>query len=116
METLLVSFMELSIYIYRQMKMDKKNIQRLMTTDAKTVIKANDQDKEVENRISEQPYWVGQSLEQLIEPLGKPNSIDSNVLKSSSKEVWKDKKQSDNRYSLRIVIENQCVVGFDHKY
>jgi len=115
MEILFFSLMVLGIYIYCQIKVDKKKIQTLMSADIETTNITKYRDEGLDYIVTEEPYWVGQSLDQLIASIGKPHSIDSNVLKSSSKEVWKYKKQGDNRYSLRIVIENQRVVGFDQK-
>lgn len=59
--------------------------------------------------------WQGQTLEQLIDSLGRPVAVDKKVLKTKKKEIWKYGHQGGNRFRLRITLENDVVVGWDKK-
>ena len=66
-------------------------------------------------KLMEQTIWQGQTAGQLRDSLGNPEDIDEKVLKTKKKEVWKYHHQSANRYGLRITLDNDVVVGWDHK-
>lgn len=74
-----------------------------------------DNDHEVVNMIIGRMFWQGQTPEQLIDSIGHPIDIDKKVLKTKSKEIWKYNKTGRGRFSLRITIENNLVVGWDKK-
>jgi len=59
--------------------------------------------------------WQGQTPEQLIDSLGKPHDTDQKVLKTKKKEIWKYQHEGRNRYKLRVTLENDEVVGWDHR-
>jgi uncharacterized membrane protein len=59
--------------------------------------------------------WQGQSEEQLTETLGRPEDIDSRIMKTKHREVWKYHPAGKNRYRLRVTLENGTVVGWDQK-
>ncbi|AWK83236.1 hypothetical protein BST98_07060 [Photobacterium damselae] len=65
--------------------------------------------------LMNQYFWVGQTAEQLIDSLGHPVDIEQKILKTKKKEVWKYSHQGGNRYSLRITLDNDHVVGWDQK-
>jgi len=60
-------------------------------------------------------FWQGQTPEQLVDSIGHPVDVDKKVLKTKSKEVWKYNQTGKGRFSLRITIENDLVVGWDKK-
>ena len=72
-------------------------------------------DEELVDKLINSCIWVGQTMEQLTDSLGSPHSIDTKVLKTKTKEIWKYQHRGGNRYGLRITLEEQEVVGFDHK-
>lgn len=70
---------------------------------------------EVVERILNSEYWTGQTTDQLEDSLGAPSDIDTTVLKTKTKEVWKYGKVRKGQYRLRINIENGKVVGWSDK-
>lgn len=66
-------------------------------------------------RIMKRTFWQGQTSEQLLDSLGRPLDVDTRVMKTKTKEVWKYDRQGVNRYGLRITLEDQVVVGWDQK-
>jgi hypothetical protein len=70
---------------------------------------------EIVNAILNSEYWKGQTAEQLVDSLGKPHAIDKQVLKTKTKETWKYNEQRKGQFSLRIVVENNQVVGWNAK-
>jgi cbb3-type cytochrome oxidase subunit 3 len=74
-----------------------------------------DNDHEIVKMIMSRMFWQGQTPMQLIDSLGHPADIDKKVLKTKSKEIWKYNQTGRGRFSLRITIENDLVVGWDKK-
>lgn len=72
-------------------------------------------DDSVVNAIMRKAYWQGQTEEQLIDALGRPQDIDEKVLKTKRKEIWKYHSLGANRYALRVTLEQGLVVGWDDK-
>ena len=72
-------------------------------------------DDKIVEMIMEKTIWQGQTLEQLEDSLGRPVDIDTKVLKTKTKEIWKYDHRGGNRYGLRITLENGEVVGWDQK-
>ena len=72
-------------------------------------------DQEIVRRIIANEIWVGETSEQVIDTLGKPEDVDSKVMKSKVREIWKYGNFGVNRYRLRITLENNIVVGWDKK-
>jgi hypothetical protein len=70
---------------------------------------------EIVNAILNSEYWTGQTVEQLVDSLGQPHAKDKQVLKTKTKETWKYYEQRKGQFSLRILIENNKVVGWDAK-
>ncbi len=65
--------------------------------------------------IMNQEFWSGQTSEQLVDSIGKPIAIDSQILKSKRKEIWKYQQIRKTQYALKITLENGYVVGWDQK-
>jgi hypothetical protein len=72
-------------------------------------------DREIVEKILRQSIWVGQTAEQLVDALGHPADIDEKVLKTKRKTVWKYGHKGGNRYGLRVVVEDNLVVGWDER-
>jgi hypothetical protein len=73
------------------------------------------QDEEVVQRIFAGFFWQGQTAEQLRDALGDPVEIDSKLLKTKKKEIWKYGHRGGARYDLRITLDDDLVVGWDQK-
>ena len=67
------------------------------------------------NAILARQLWVGQTAEQIVESLGKPELVDRNVMKTKTKEIWKYGHIHSNRYQLKVTLENERVVGWEEK-
>lgn len=67
------------------------------------------------NKLLAETIWQGQTVEQLIDTIGKPHDIDQKVLKTKKKETWKYNHQGANRYGLRVILDNDEVIGWDNK-
>lgn len=80
-----------------------------------TYLKEKYQDDGVVEKIVSGTIWQGQTPEQLIDSLGKPHDTDEKVLKTKKKEIWKYQHEGRNRYKLRITLENDEVVGWNHR-
>jgi len=72
-------------------------------------------DAEVVDKIIRRMFWQGQTSGQLLDSLGQPLDTDERVLKTKTKETWKYNKVGKNRFALRIILENDIVVGWDQK-
>ncbi len=72
-------------------------------------------DQKLVDAIMARSYWQGQTAEQLRDSLGHPVDIDEKVLKTKQKEIWKYHHIGGNRFGLRIMLENNQVVGWDEK-
>jgi hypothetical protein len=72
-------------------------------------------DETVVQRILQRSYWEGQTSEQLTDSLGTPVSVDTKIVKTRTREVWKYNHRGANRYGLRVTVDNGSVTGWDHK-
>jgi hypothetical protein len=72
-------------------------------------------DEELVQQIYQGEFWQGQSEEQLRDALGPPVDVDQKLLKTKTKEVWKYDHRGGNRFGLRVIVENDYVVGWDQK-
>jgi hypothetical protein len=73
-------------------------------------------DETVVQNIMHGKFWQGQSVAQLHDSLGPPTSVDNNRLKTRKREVWKYQPSGVNRYRLRITLDNDVVVSWEHKH
>ena len=71
--------------------------------------------EETLNKIFKGIVWQRESAEQLIDSMGNPVTVDSRMLKTKKKEIWKYDHQGGNRYNLRITLEDDVVVGWNEK-
>ncbi len=72
-------------------------------------------DEKIVDMIMKKQFWQGQTTEQLLDSLGRPLDVDQKVLKTKIKEIWKYHETGKNRYALKIILENNEVVGWDQK-
>jgi len=71
--------------------------------------------EEIVQRILGGQIWQGQTEEQLIDAIGSPAEVDTKVLKTMHREIWKYGRISAKRFRLRITVENGMVAGWDQK-
>jgi hypothetical protein len=71
--------------------------------------------EEIVQRILGGQIWQGQTEEQLIDAIGSPVEVDTKVLKTMQREIWKYGRISAKRFRLRITVENGMVAGWDQK-
>ena len=79
----------------------------------KLMLKYNDEN--LVERLMKQEFWQGQTSQQLLDSIGKPESVHTQVLKTKTKEIWKYNRVKSNQFGLKITIENGIVVGWDQK-
>lgn len=72
-------------------------------------------DKEIVEHIMNHLFWQGQNSEQLLDSLGQPADIEQKILKTKKKEVWKYHAEGSGRFRLRIVLEDDRVVGWKQR-
>lgn len=72
-------------------------------------------DQELRQRVQGQMIWQGQTSDQLLDALGKPEDVDIKVMKTKRKETWKYRPTAKERYGLKVTIEDDVVVGWDKK-
>jgi outer membrane protein assembly factor BamE (lipoprotein component of BamABCDE complex) len=65
--------------------------------------------------VSSNQVREGQTSEQLRVLLGNPLSVDTKFTKTRKCEIWKYNRRGTNRYGLRIILDNDVVVGWDEK-
>lgn len=71
--------------------------------------------EEIVQRILGGQIWQGQTEEQLIDAIGSPAEVDTKVLKTMQRQIWKYGRISAKRFRLRITVENGMVAGWDQK-
>lgn len=70
---------------------------------------------ELVDRLMDRKIWQSQTKGQLIDSLGNPLDIEQKVLKTKTKEIWKYNRIAKNRYSLKVILENDEVIGWEQK-
>ena len=71
--------------------------------------------EQIAQKIMDQMFWEGQTDEQLRESMGTPVAIDSQVLKTKTKEIWKYHQVRKGQFLLRITLEKGKVVGWESR-
>ena len=67
-------------------------------------------DEALVQRIMRRSLWRGQTMEQLLDSIGPPASMDSNLLKTRKREVWKYHPSGKGRYRTRVTLDDDLVV------
>ncbi len=62
--------------------------------------------------ILDQVIWEGESAQQLLDSLGRPQEVQSLVRKTKQKEIWKYGHEGGNRYRLRVTLDDNLVVSW----
>ncbi|MEZ6004923.1 MAG: DUF2845 domain-containing protein [Planctomycetota bacterium] len=70
-------------------------------------------DSEVVSRILAKTIWQGETEEMLKDSLGVPVAVDNKVLKNKVRETWKYGQTGKNRYTVRVILENGAVTGWN---
>jgi hypothetical protein len=70
-------------------------------------------DEETVQRIMHRHFWQGQTAAQLTDSLGAPLGVDTKLLASRKREVWKYNSRGKNRYGLRITLDDDVVAGWN---
>jgi len=70
---------------------------------------------EVADGIMAHKVWQGMTSEQLLESWGSPADTDETVYKTKTKRTWKYGNIGKNRYSQRVMLENDVVVGWQNQ-
>jgi len=72
-------------------------------------------DPDLVAQIMSKRVTQGMTSEMVLDSLGRPADVNQKVLKTKKKEVWKYGHKGGNRYSTRIILEDDEVVGWDQK-
>ena len=59
--------------------------------------------------------WVGLTAEQVRQSFGDPAGVERKVMATRTREIWKYGQTGQNRYALRITLDNGVVTGWDQK-
>jgi hypothetical protein len=70
-------------------------------------------DPEVARSIMRGVIWQGETQEQVLDSLGRPEDIDRKVLKTKTKEIWKYRPTARNRFGLKITLDDGVVTGWE---
>lgn len=71
--------------------------------------------EEIVQRIMLRHFWQGQTAAQVLDSIGRPMTIDQKAMATRKREVWKYNSIGKNRYGLRITLDDDVVIGWDHK-
>ncbi len=71
--------------------------------------------EEIADAVIASKVWQGMSKDQLLESWGTPEDIDTKVYKMKTSETWKYGEIGKNRYSSKVFLENDFVVGWDQR-
>lgn len=67
------------------------------------------------DRIMRRELWQGQSAQQLTDSRGRPLKIDTKLMATRKREIWKYGQTGRGRYALRVTLDNDIVIEIDHK-
>ena len=98
---------------YLRKRSKAKKLKALEERKQKLMLKY--EDAEIVYQIMNQQFWQGQTPAQLVDSIGHPADIETKVLKTKSREIWKYGETGKGRYSLRVTFENDEVVGWEQK-
>lgn len=73
-------------------------------------------DVQIVRMIMRRKLWEGMTKEHILDSIGRPVDIDSKFLKRKTRETWKYNETGKNRFDLRVLIENDIVVGWEKKH
>ncbi len=71
-------------------------------------------DKDTVDALINGHFWQDGTKEMLIDALGEPEDIDTKIYKTKTKEIWKYEKKGKNSYGLKIILEDNIIVGWEN--
>lgn len=69
-------------------------------------------DPETAQRILSHQIWQGMTAEQLMDSAGMAEAVDTIVMKTKRKEIWKYDQETATRFGMRVTLEDGVVVGW----
>lgn len=66
-------------------------------------------------KILDGMVWAGQTKDELLDALGHPVEVDSKLMKTRSREIWKYHPAGKNRFGLRVTLDDGRVAAWDRK-
>jgi hypothetical protein len=72
-------------------------------------------DKDIVERIMKGELWQRQTSEQVYDSLGPPVDIDEILLRKNMRRTWKYHPTGRHRFALRVILDNDIVIGWDKK-
>lgn len=66
-------------------------------------------------KIIKRSIWVGQTKDELLDARGHPVEVDSKLMKTRSREIWKYGRTGKNRFELRVTLDDGQVATWDSK-
>lgn len=70
---------------------------------------------DVADMIMAQKIWMGMTSDQLLDSLGRPESIDQEITVRKAREIWKYGRMGENRYRNRVTVDNGQVAAWTAK-
>ncbi len=72
-------------------------------------------DPSVIDQILQGSLWHDMTKQQLIDAWGHPDDVETKVMKTKVREIYKFGRIGVNQFRRRAVLENDCVVGWEEK-
>lgn len=72
-------------------------------------------DTSVVDQILKGSLWHDMTKQQLVDAWGDPDDSEIKVMKTKVREVYKYGRVGVNRYQRRVILENDCIVGWEEK-
>jgi len=88
---------------------------RFRLTRRRQALLAKYRDEAIVEKILSRTLWEGETAEQLLDSLGTPVDVDHKASKTRRTEIWKYAPDGANRYRLRIQLDDDVVVGWEHR-
>ena len=70
---------------------------------------------DIADMIMDQKIWKGMTSDQLLDSLGKPESVDQEMTVRKTREIWKYQRIGENRYRNRVTVDNGQVAAWTAK-
>lgn len=113
----MLSIVGFYIYIrFNQMKKEEQKAAMIKAREERIVyLMSKYHDQLSVDRIMAKELWQGMTADQVKDSIGTPAAIDQELLKTKRRDTWKYYPQGANRYNLKLVVENDVLVGWDKK-
>lgn len=70
---------------------------------------------EIAQKILNHEIWQGMTAEQLRDSAGREAVIETIVMKTKRKEIWKYDQETETRFGTRVTLEDGVVVGWTQR-